>query len=265
MTILDRVEGSADSSAGEPGTAPPAGGLVDHHLLSTVLARFAGTLIGRFTLDDVMSQLGCDIRMILGVAGAGVMTGDDDGQLHFVTSSHGVLAELESLQMELDEGPCLMSYRTGETVFAPDLSTDLRFPGFGPRAVAAGMHAVHSFPMEVDGTRVGALNLYAGEPGALSEQQIAVSRTFADVATAYLIHARDLQQRDVFTEDLQRALTARVIVEQAKGYIAARREVSTTEAFELIRRYARGHRVRVQMVARSVVEGDLDTAELAET
>lgn len=258
MIILDRAPAAA------PTSGPPAGGLIDHELLSTVLTRFAGTLIGRFALDDVMSQLGRDIRMILGVAGAGVLTSDDGGRLHFITASEGILAELESLQMELDEGPCLMCFRTGAPVLATDLATDERFPRFGPRAVAAGMHAVHSFPMEVDGTRVGALDLYAGEPGSLSAQQIAVARTFADVATAYLIHARDLQQRDVFTQDLQRALTARVIVEQAKGVVSAHGAVSTTEAFELIRRYARRHRVRVQMVARSIVEGDLDTAELAD-
>jgi AmiR/NasT family two-component response regulator len=117
--------------------------------------------------------------------------------------------------------------------------------------------------MALDGTTIGALNLYAAEPGGLEGEQAAAGQTFADVATAFLVHARDLQQREVFTDDLQRALSSRVVVEQAKGFVAAKRAITPTAAFELLRRYARDHRVKVQVVARGVVEGDIDVSELA--
>jgi GAF domain-containing protein len=237
-------------------------GAIDHTEMAAVLARFAGTLVGQYTLDDVMAQLGADVGRILGVAGAGVMMGDDLGRLHFVATSDGVLQSLEALQIELDEGPCLMAYRTGEIVIAADLAADERFPAFGPKAVACGMRAVHSFPMALDGTTIGALNLYAAEAGGPEGEQAAAGQTFADVATAFLVHARDLQQREIFTDDLQRALSSRVVVEQAKGYVAAKRAITPTAAFELLRRYARDHRVKVQVVARGVVEGDIDVGEL---
>jgi GAF domain-containing protein len=230
--------------------------------MAEVLARFALTLVGQYSLDEVMGQLGADVGRILGAAGAGVMLGDDQGRLHFVTTSDGVLDSLEALQVELDEGPCLMAFRTGKPVIAADLSDDDRFPTFGPRAVACGMRAVHSFPMSLDGTAVGALNLYSDEPGGLGEGQAEAGRTFANVATAFLLHARDLQQREVFTDDLQRALSSRVIVEQAKGYVAAMCSITPTAAFELLRRYARDHRIKVQVVARGVVEGDIAVDEL---
>lgn len=242
-----------------PGSTRPA---IDPVQMADVLARFALTLVGQYSLDEVMGQLGADVGRILGAAGAGVMLGDDHGQLHFVTTSDGVLDTLEALQVELDEGPCLLAFRTGTPVIAADLATDPRFPAFGPRAVSCGMRAVHSFPMSLDGTTVGALNLYLDEPGGLEDGQADAGRTFANVATAFLLHARDLQQREVFTEDLQRALSSRVVVEQAKGYVAASRAVTPTAAFELIRRYARDHRVKVQVVARSVVEGDIAVDEL---
>lgn len=241
------------------GTAP---GSIDTTQMAEVLARFALTLVGQYSLDEVMSQLGADVGRILGAAGAGVMLGDDQGRLHFVTTSDGVLDSLEALQVELDEGPCLLAFRTGELVIAADLSGDDRFPTFGPRAIACGMRAVHSFPMSLDGTTVGALNLYSNEPGGLGEGQAEAGRTFANVATAFLLHARDLQQREVFTEDLQRALSSRVVVEQAKGYVAAVRAITPTAAFELIRRYARDHRIKVQVVARGIVERDIGVDEL---
>ena len=238
------------------------GGGVDQNQMADVLARFALTLVGQYNLDDVMGQLSADVGRILGAAGAGVMLGDDHGRLHFVTTSGGVLDTLEALQIELDEGPCLLAFRTGERVIAADLADDPRFPAFGPRAVACGMRAVHSFPMSLDGSTVGALNFYSDEPGGLGDGEAEAGRTFANVATAFLLHARDLQQREVFTEDLQRALSSRVVVEQAKGYVAAMRTITPTAAFEQIRRYARDHRVKVQVVARSIVEGDITVDEL---
>lgn len=244
-------------------TSGAAGAAIDPTQMSDVLARFALTLVGQYSLDEVMGQLGADVGRILGAAGAGVMLGDDQGRLHFVTTSDPVLDSLEALQIELDEGPCLMAFRAGEPVIVADLAVDPRFSAFGPRAIACGMQAVHSFPMSLDGTTVGALNLYSAQPGGLTDDQAAAGRTFANVATAFLLHARDLQQREVFTEDLQRALSSRVIVEQAKGYVAARRAITPTAAFELIRRYARDHRVKVQVVARGVIEDDITIEELA--
>lgn len=43
---------------------------VDHRGFWEVLERFAGTLVNRFDLDDVLAQLGTDVQRILNVAGA---------------------------------------------------------------------------------------------------------------------------------------------------------------------------------------------------
>ena len=192
---------------------------VDHQNFWRVLDRFAGTLVARFELDDVLETLGRDIRDVLGVAGAGVMLGDDDGNLRFTSTSDGVLHELEGLQIELDEGPCLLAYRSGEIVVAADLGDDDRFRKFGPRAVEEGMVAVYSFPMHMEDDVFGALNLYRGEAGAFTDDQIDVGQTFANVATSYLANARDSEQQDLLTKQLQHALNSRVVIEQAKGYV----------------------------------------------
>lgn len=56
---------------------------------------------------------------------------------------------------------------------------------------------------------------------------------------------------------LQYALDSRVIVEQAKGFIAASQGVPTDEAFERLRRHARNHGRSLQTTAQSVIEGKL--------
>jgi AmiR/NasT family two-component response regulator len=50
---------------------------------------------------------------------------------------------------------------------------------------------------------------------------------------------------------------ARMIIEQAKGVLAARRETTVDDGFLVLRKYARDHGVRIHDVARAVVTGEL--------
>jgi AmiR/NasT family two-component response regulator len=61
------------------------------------------------------------------------------------------------------------------------------------------------------------------------------------------------------TQQLQSALTSRVIIEQAKGVLAERGRVGMEEAFARMRRFARDRNQRLSDVARRVIEGDLAT------
>lgn len=238
---------------------------IDHEAMWGVLRRFADTLVQHYDLEEVLGRLGEDVVQVLGVAGAGAMLEDGDGSLRFFSTSDPVLKELEALQLEYDEGPCLLAFRTGSQVIAADLAADTRFERFARRALQAGMRAVYSFPMRLDDTVFGALNLYDTQPGREAMptlQWLAAGQTLADVATAYLANARDIEQKDTLSAQLTEALDRRVLIEQAKGFVMARRGVDADEAFELVRRYARAHRMQVRAIARAIVHGDLDTGEL---
>jgi AmiR/NasT family two-component response regulator len=54
-------------------------------------------------------------------------------------------------------------------------------------------------------------------------------------------------------EQLQEALTSRIVIEQAKGMTASRHSVTIDEAYRLIRRYARNHNARLRVVAEAIV------------
>lgn len=57
------------------------------------------------------------------------------------------------------------------------------------------------------------------------------------------------------TEQLQDALDTRVVIEQAKGFLAARYGVTPDAAFEAIRRYARHNKAALRDVAADVLTG----------
>ncbi len=61
-------------------------------------------------------------------------------------------------------------------------------------------------------------------------------------------------------EQLNTALRSRVLIEQAKGFLAARHGITPDEGFARLRNYSRNHHVVIHEVSRQVVEGELDLA-----
>lgn len=235
---------------------------MNDRLALDLLQRFAMTLVREYDLDDVLTELAGRLRAVVQVEGAGVMLADDDGNLRLTSSSDERLETLEDLQIELDEGPCLMAYRERTRIIALDLANDPRFPRFGPRAIEHGMRSVFSFPLHYDGRAFGALNLYRSEPGVLTDDQADMGAAMADVATLYLMHGADDEIRERINRQLQGALDSRVVIEQAKGFIAARCGVDAETAFTLLRNHARRNGRKLRELARQVVAGTVDVEEL---
>jgi GAF domain-containing protein len=231
--------------------------LVANDKLVEVLKSFARTMVHDYAIDELLDTLCKEINAVLEVDGAGVMLEDEQGALRFVAASDDLIRSIEALQIELGEGPCLRAYQTGKQVVINDLQTDELFPRFSVRALAAGMAAVHSFPLVADDTVVGALNMYASQPSALDEPGTEAGQLLADIATSYILNARTLAESHKLTGQLQRALDSRVVIEQAKGKLSEQLGVSVTEAFEVMRSHARNRGRKLRDVAVEVLEGTL--------
>jgi AmiR/NasT family two-component response regulator len=65
------------------------------------------------------------------------------------------------------------------------------------------------------------------------------------------------------TAQLEVALTSRIAVDTAVGVLLERHGLKRQEAFELLRRSARHHRIKIHDVARRVVESRTDLPEIA--
>ncbi len=55
------------------------------------------------------------------------------------------------------------------------------------------------------------------------------------------------------TQQLEGALDSRVVIEQAKGVLAARHEIDVQTAFDVLRRGARSHQLKLRELAERVI------------
>lgn len=59
------------------------------------------------------------------------------------------------------------------------------------------------------------------------------------------------------SDQLRGALTSRVVIEQAKGMIAAHHGIGVDQAFQRLRKHARDHNARIHEIAAQVVSGEI--------
>jgi GAF domain-containing protein len=227
----------------------------EQRLVRTLVA-LADTLVTGFDLGDFLDTLAERCVEVLDIAAAGLMLADPRGALRVVASSDERVHLLELFELQNEEGPCLDCWRTGEPVVNEVVGAQGgRWPRFGAEAHAAGFRSVHALPMRLREQTIGALNLFRDDLGALDEADVLAGQAMADVATIGILHERALLEARVLSEQLQAALNNRVIIEQAKGMLAAQANVDLGHAFRMMRFYARNNNLGLSEVARGVLEG----------
>ncbi|MGW6057164.1 ANTAR domain-containing protein [Streptomyces sp. NPDC055189] len=158
------------------------------------------------------------------------------------------------LDAALREGPAIDVYRTA-SVIAPGYlgSAPAVWRDFTFRARAAGYTYAGAVPLRLRKETLGSLLLLRTRHSPMPDADLALAQSFADAAAIGLLHARTFRQADTLNAQLRTALHTRIVIEQAKGFLAARRGISPAEAFETLRRRARHHRVRLATVAQEVI------------
>ena len=229
---------------------------MDGQLLNATFVELTDTMVAGFDMVDFLHVLTNRSVQLLDVSAAGLLLADPHGELQVVAASSEAARLLESFQLQNDQGPCLECFRSGQPVSAADLTAEAdRWPRFAASAQQAGFAAVQALPMRLRDQVIGALNLFRAEPGAFDPGAVDIGQALADVATISLLHERSMQQSDILNEQLQTALNSRVMIEQAKGILAQRLGLGMTQAFNVMRDFARNHNLRLADVAQSIIDG----------
>lgn len=200
----------------------------------------------------MLHTLTAQATTVLATSGAGITLVTTDG-LTAVAADGDPTAAMERCQHERHEGPCVDAIRAKELVYVGDLANEVpRSPTFAPDALGRGVLAVAAAPLLLGRTVLGALGLYEVRRRSWDDD-IRLVEVFASVIAVLLRSAAKLDEQRRLAEHLQRALDHRIVIEQAKGMIAAQRRIPVEEAFVRLRRHANDHRAKLHDVADAVV------------
>lgn len=230
------------------------------HTVARTFVELADTLIDEFDLTDFLHMLADHCVDLLDVAAAGVLLSDQRGGVRMAAASSEKAELLELFAADTHGGPCVECVRTGQPVSSTDLAADAeRWPRFAAAAQVCGFGAVHALPMRLRREVIGALSLLNTHAIGVQESSADLGQALADIATIGILRQRTIEHSEQLTEQLQTALNTRVIIEQAKGMIAAHSDTLNPEqAFTALRGYARAHRLRLSNVANDVINETAD-------
>jgi GAF domain/ANTAR domain len=222
------------------------------HVLNAVVA-LVDSLLDDFDVVDLLTALTERCADVLDIAAAGILLADPLHRLRLLAATSEEARELELFQLQADEGPCVDCYATGQPVSVADLNDAIdRWPRFVPAAVGAGFASVHAVPMRAAGLALGTLGLFGCRPGELNEADLLVGQTLTHIACVAILQEHPPTPATVMPR-LRSALTNRVIVEQAKGFLREKLDVSVEVAFGLLRTYAQANGEHLTDLARRLI------------
>jgi GAF domain-containing protein len=112
---------------------------------------------------------------------------------------------------------------------------------------------------------IGVLNLFSTSPGSLKSDDRMVAQALADIATIGILQERALRDGRLVSAQLESALASRIVIEQAKGLVAERINVTMDAAFDLLRTYARKQNRPMRKVALEMIDGIISTDVLTQS
>ncbi len=234
--------------------------VVDQSLAETLLS-LADTDGADFDPAELLYTLTTATVRLLEVDAAAVLLIDEHDRLVPVAATNDSTVELENLQVQVQQGPCLECTRTQEAVLSADLDADAhRWPQFVRLARDEGFRSVHAEPLCLRGQVVGGLNLLRARTGLLPTKDQMKAQQLASAATIGLLHRRALNHVEAVRAQLQYALGSRIDIEQAKGAFVERYGLTPEAAFERLRSEARRSRVPLRRIARAVLDKPPDPA-----
>lgn len=164
---------------------------------------------------------------------------------HVPTSD--AVRELDELQNELGEGPCLDSIWQEHRTLVQDISDAYeRWPRYAAAAVERGIGSLISFQLFADKGSAGALNLYSSQRNVFDEGTADIGALFASQAALVLHGAQRISGLNV-------ALESRDVIGQAKGILMERFDIGASPAFAMLVESSQQTNMKLVDVARWLV------------
>lgn len=187
-------------------------------------------------------------KILPGCDAAGVCVVYRGDRIDTHATSTDDLRQIDELQHDLDEGPCLDALQQDDTVHSDDLALDHRWPRWGPEvAQRLGLHSIVSYRLFSHGQTLGALNLYGKGRSAFGADAVHDGVALAAHVGVALAGAQEV-------ETLERAIGGRTVIGQATGILMERFDLAPDRAFSVLSRLSQQKNVKLRELAEQIVQ-----------
>jgi GAF domain-containing protein len=157
-------------------------------------------------------------------------------------------------QYKRGKGPCLQAIAEKRVVRFDVEDAEELWPDFVRDARANDVRSFLAAPLLVNGTAIGALNLYSCKPSGFTALDDVLIALFTGQASVALTNARVYSDAVRLTEQLREAIASRAAIEQAKGILMARHRLDPLGAFDRLRHDSQRRNVKLRQIAQEVID-----------
>jgi GAF domain-containing protein len=182
-----------------------------------------------------------------GIDHVGITIAKSSGEMETLAGSDAFVWELDQLQYELREGPCVHAITVGSVTTVEWARREERWPSFMPLAVARGLRSQMGMRLYTEKETLGGLNMYSTSSDTIDLDAVYLAELFAAHASLALGHARR-------EENLSAALLTRKQIGQAIGILMERHDLDEDRAFAYLTRVSSHSNVKLSKIAQEIVE-----------
>lgn len=222
--------------------------MLDRLSIADALANAARDINSPRDLDSTLDAIvDTAAQSLSGVDHVGISIAYRDGKVETKAGSDQLVWELDQLQYDLGEGPCLHSIKAEPVTIVNQLRHEQRWPNYTPEAVSRGVKAQMGLQLYIENETLGGLNLYSTEADAIDPDVQHTAELFA-------AHAALALGRATRESQLSDAMATRKAIGQAIGILMERYQINEERAFQFLVRASSTSNIKLRDIAQELID-----------
>ena len=226
----------------------------DRRGLDEQMAELAQTLDSLRSLDAALDAVTLSaLSAVEGAEFANITVRRPNEPVGVVSATSPSARHVSELQRDLDQGPCIEAAQAELLVVSDDVSSDSRWPTWGPMVRETVGSALSAQLVSARGVH-GSINLFSSRTSAFTSDSVMA-------VTVLAIHAAVAMRSAILENDLKSVADSRLLIGQAEGILMTKFGLDEEGAFAVLRRLSNSQNVKILEIARRLVEtrgADLD-------
>ena len=174
-----------------------------------------------------------------------------NGRLITAAASSEVARQIDEMEREIGEGPCVDAILDEAAYVDADLTDGSPWPTLADKILErTTVRGTAGFRLIAEHQKVGALNLFSDTPGALTDESVDQAAVLAAFTSVSLAAVSGQQSADT----LKAGLVSNREVGKAIGLLMAFHKINDEQAFDILRKASQDMNVKLSVIAREVVD-----------